>query len=125
MKNEKKNMCQLFIIPYAVCAHLNRRAYAILMSIYDMFLWRKMQNCLFYMGRVMRTFCIYAKTRARTSCAVPALLISAFVFATSPILSNKFQASRHFLWRYSPVCVGPWKDLLATRLISSNMHRVP
>ena len=41
-----------------------------------------------------------------------ASLISAFVFATDIVQSlffliTKFQASSHFLWLYSPVCVGP------------------
>ena len=41
-----------------------------------------------------------------------ASLISAFVFATRIVqslyfLNLKFQASRHILWMYSPVCVGP------------------
>ena len=46
------------------------------------------------------------------SLAVTAKLISAFVFATQIVqslyfLNPKFQASRHLLWLYSPVCVGP------------------
>ena len=41
-----------------------------------------------------------------------AKLISAFVFVTPIVkslffLNPKFQASRHILWLYSPVCVGP------------------
>ena len=46
------------------------------------------------------------------SFAVTAKLISAFVFATRIVqslyfLNTKFNASRHFLWLYSLVCVGP------------------
>ena len=44
-----------------------------------------------------------------------AQLISAFVFATWIVqslyfLNPKFQASSHFLWLYSPVCVGPGRN---------------
>ena len=54
----------------------------------------------------------YAKTKMQISFAVTAKLISAFVFATRIVqslffLNLKFQASSHFLWLYSPVCVGP------------------
>ena len=54
----------------------------------------------------------YAKTKTQISFAVTAKLISAFVFATRMVQSHfyrypKFQASSHFLWLYSPVCVGP------------------
>ena len=54
----------------------------------------------------------YAKTKTQISFAVTAKLISAFVFATRIVqclsfLNTKFQASSHFLWLYSPVCVGP------------------
>ena len=57
-------------------------------------------------------FCIYAKTKTQISFAVTAKLISAFVFATRIVqslyyLNPKFQTSRHILWLYSPVCVGP------------------
>ena len=52
-----------------------------------------------------------AKTKTQISCAVTAKLISAFVFARRIVqsllfLNTKFQASSHFLWLYSPVCVG-------------------
>ena len=52
------------------------------------------------------------KTKTQISFAVTAKLISAFVFATRIVqslyfLNLKFQASSHFLWLYSPVCVGP------------------
>ena len=54
----------------------------------------------------------YAKTKAQISFAVTTKLISAFVFAARIVqslyfLNAKFQASSHFLWLYSPVCVGP------------------
>ena len=54
----------------------------------------------------------YAKTKAQISFAVPAKLISAFVFATRIVqslyfLNPKFQASSHLLLLYSPVHVGP------------------
>ena len=54
----------------------------------------------------------YAKTKTQSSFAVTAKLISAFGFATRIVqslyfLNPKFQASRHILWLYSPVCVGP------------------
>ena len=46
------------------------------------------------------------------SFAVTAKLISAFVFVTRIVqslffLNPKYQSSRHILWPYSPVCVGP------------------
>ena len=63
------------------------------------------------MSLVLRkpVFCICEKQRHRS---VTAKLISAFVFATRIVhsiylLNPKFQASRHILWLYSPVCVGP------------------
>ena len=61
----------------------------------------------------------YAKTKTQISFAVTAIsfavtakLISAFVFASWIVqslyyLNPKFQASRHLLWRYRLVCVGP------------------
>ena len=54
----------------------------------------------------------YSKTKTQISFAVTAKLISAFVFATRIVqslyyLNPKFQASRHILWLYSPVCVRP------------------
>ena len=54
----------------------------------------------------------YAKTKTQISFAVTAKLIGAFVFATRIVqslyfLNPKFQVSSHFLWLYSPVCVGP------------------
>ena len=59
----------------------------------------------------------YAKTKTQISFAVTAKLISAFVFATQIVqflffLNPKFQASRHHLWQYSPVCVGPGRKPL-------------
>ena len=57
----------------------------------------------------------YAKTKTQISVAVTVKLISAFVFATLIVqslyfLNLKFQATRHPLWLYSPVCVRPgWK----------------
>ena len=52
------------------------------------------------------------KKKTQISFAVSAKLISAFVFATRIVrpfffLNPKFQASSHFLWLYSLVCVGP------------------
>ena len=52
------------------------------------------------------------KTKAQISFAVTVKLISTFVFTTQMVqslyfLNPKFQASRHLLWLYSPVCVGP------------------
>ena len=52
-----------------------------------------------------------AKTKALISFAVTAKLISAFVFASWKeqyvyFLNTKLQACSHFLWMYSPVCVG-------------------
>ena len=54
----------------------------------------------------------YAKTKTQISFAVTAKLISAFVFATRRVQSlnflyTKFQASSHFVWSCSLVCVGP------------------
>ena len=54
----------------------------------------------------------YAKTKTQISFAVTAKLISAFVFTTRIVqslyfLNPKFQASRHLLLLYSPVCVRP------------------
>ena len=54
----------------------------------------------------------YAKTKTQISFAVPAKLISVFVFATQIVqflyyLNPKFQAPSHLLWLYSLVCVGP------------------
>ena len=54
----------------------------------------------------------YAKTKTQISFAVTAKLISTFVFATGIVqslyfLNPNFQVSSHFLWLYSPVCVGP------------------
>ena len=51
------------------------------------------------------------KQNTQISFAVTAKLISAFVFATRIVqslylLNPKLHASRHFLWLYSPVCVG-------------------
>ena len=67
-----------------------------------------------YLSRDVRKpdFCIYAKTKTQISFAVTAKLISAFVFAIRIVqflyyLNPKFQASNHFQWLYSPVCVGP------------------
>ena len=53
-----------------------------------------------------------AKTKALISFAVTTKLISTFVFATQIVqslycLNTKFQASRHVLWLYSLVCIGP------------------
>ena len=53
-----------------------------------------------------------AKTKTQISFAVTTKLISAFVFATRIVqslyyLNPKFQSTSHFLWLYSPVCVGP------------------
>ena len=50
------------------------------------------------------------------SCAVTAQLICAFVFAAQIVqflfyLHPKFQASSHFLWLYSLVCVRPVQKL--------------
>ena len=44
--------------------------------------------------------------------AVPAKLISAFVFATQIVyfLNTKFPASNHLLLLYSQVCVGPGRN---------------
>ena len=47
---------------------------------------------------------------SKISCAVSAHLISALVFATRIVqvllfLNQKFQASSHLLWLYSPLCV--------------------
>ena len=52
------------------------------------------------------------RSASRFSFAVPAKLISAFVFAIRIVqflyyLNPKFQASSHILWLYSLVCVGP------------------
>ena len=52
---------------------------------------------------------LYMRKKRRRSAAQ---LISAFVFATWIVqslyfLNQKFQASSHLLWLYSPVCVGP------------------
>ena len=54
-----------------------------------------------------QAFCIYENKDA-----VTAQLISVFVFAIRIVqslffLNQKFQASSHLLWLYSPVCVGP------------------
>ena len=56
-------------------------------------------------------FCI-CENKEQISFAVTAKLISAFVFATRIVqflyfLNTKFEASGHFLWLYSLVCVGP------------------
>ena len=56
-----------------------------------------------------------AKTKAQTSFAVTAKLISAFVFDTQIVqflyfLNPKFPASYHLLWLYSSVCVGPGRN---------------
>ena len=65
------------------------------------------------MGLVMRkpVFCI-CENKTQISFAVTAKLISAFVFTiriehSLYHLNSKFQASSHFLWLYSLVCVGP------------------
>ena len=52
----------------------------------------------------------YAKTKAQTSFAVTAKLISAFVFATRIVeslflLNSKFQDSSTYLWLHRPICV--------------------
>ena len=52
------------------------------------------------------------KQKTQISCAVTAQLISAFVFAIRIVqslyyLNPNFQAAKHLLWLYSPVCVGP------------------
>ena len=60
----------------------------------------------------------YAKTKTQISFAVTTKLISAFVFFATQIvqslylLNPKFQASRHLLWLYSPVCVGLGQNLV-------------
>ena len=64
----------------------------------------------------------FAKTKSQISCAVTAQLISAFVFAIRIVLSlfylnPKFQGSRHLLWLYSPLCVGPGRK--SRRLVFS------
>ena len=70
------------------------------------------------MSSVMRkpAFCICENKDAdQLSFVVTAKLISAFVFATRIVqplyfLYTKPQASRHLVWLYSLVCVGPgWK----------------
>ena len=53
-----------------------------------------------------------APPEAHSMQMVTAKLISAFVFVTRIVqslyfLNLKFQASRHILWMYSPVCVRP------------------
>ena len=60
-------------------------------------------------------FCICEKEDADQLRGYSAKLISAFVFATWIVqslfyLNPKFQASRHLLWQYSPVCVGPGRE---------------
>ena len=70
---------------------------------------------LVFEPRHEKPFFVYAKTKAQTSCAVTAQLISAFVFATKIVqslffLNLKFLASSHLLWVCGPGCVGPcWK----------------
>ena len=61
---------------------------------------------------VRKPFFAYAKTKTQISLAVTPKLISAFVFPTRIVqslyfLNQKFQASSHLQWLYSPVCVGP------------------
>ena len=75
---------------------------------------RACMSVFHYLSRVVRkpTFCICVKTKTQISFAVTAKLISAFVFATQILqllyfLNPEFQVSNHFLWLYSPVCVGP------------------
>ena len=75
------------------------------------------------------------KTKAQTSCAVTAQLISAFVFATQIVqslyfLNPKFSSNSHLQWLYSLVCVGcgpgrkpPKTGFLTTRLISQKNKR--
>ena len=70
-------------------------------------------NCVYFkMSRVVRKPAFaYAKTKTQISFAVPAKLISAFVFATLIVqslyfLNTKFQASSYLLWLCSLVCVG-------------------
>ena len=65
-----------------------------------------------YEPRHKKTDFAYAKTKTQISFAVTAKLISAFVFATRIVqslyfLNPKFYASRHILWQYSPVYIGP------------------
>ena len=62
--------------------------------------WRKLSFNYHKMSLVVRIY------------AVTAQLIRAFVFATQIVqslsfLNQKFQASSHLVWLYSPVCVGP------------------
>ena len=55
------------------------------------------------------------RKQRRRSASRTAKLISAFVFPTRIVqslyfLNPKFQVSSHYLWLFSPVCVGPgWK----------------
>ena len=78
------------------------------------------------MSLVMRkpAFCICENT-TQISFAVTAKLISAFVFATRIVqslcfLNQKFQASSHLLWLYSPVCVGPGRKPVFSQRGSNN-----
>ena len=55
------------------------------------------------------------RKKTQISFAVTVKLISAFVYATRIVqslyfLNPKFQAYRHILWLYSPVCVGNPED---------------
>ena len=64
-----------------------------------------------YEPRYEKTGFLYMR-KQRRSFAVTAKLISAFVFATQIVqslyfLNPNFQASSHFLWLPSPVCVRP------------------
>ena len=68
-------------------------------------------------GHEKTDFFAYVKTKTQISFAVTAKLISTFVFATQTVqslyfLNPKFHASRHLLWLYSPVYVGPGRKPL-------------
>ena len=69
-----------------------------------------------HLSRIMRKMDFaYAKTKAQTSFAITAKLISAFVFATRIVqslffLNPKFQVSRLFLCLYRMVCVEPGQN---------------
>ena len=54
-------------------------------------------------------FCICENKDAdqlRSNCAADQRICFRYTDSTIPLLP-KFQASRHLLWLYSPVCVGP------------------
>ena len=77
------------------------------LTLLEMFLFDSLMSL--YMSRVMRkpAFCICINKDADQLCSYSAFVFATWIVLFLYFLNPKFQASRHILWLYSPVCVGP------------------